>query len=48
MHPTKRNRLLLALFAVVFAVMFLLEARPANGNSLHASSPSVKGEVHDK
>jgi hypothetical protein len=48
MHQTKRNKLLLALFAVVFAVMFLLEARPATGRSLHASSPSEKGEVHDK
>ena len=40
MHQTKRNKLLLALFAAVFAVMFLLEARPATGRSLHASSPS--------
>jgi hypothetical protein len=48
MHQTERNRLLLVLFAVVFAVMFILEARPATGRSLHASSPSDKGEVHDK
>jgi hypothetical protein len=48
MHPTKHNRLLPVLFALVFLVMFLLEARPAPGRSLHASSPSDKGEVHDR
>ena len=41
MNDTKRNSLLVALFFVVFAVMFVFEALQAFGNSVQAHSPST-------
>jgi hypothetical protein len=48
MHSTERNTLLIVLFVVVFAAMFVLEAGQATGSSVQAHPPStsiVKTEV---
>ena len=41
MNDTRRNTVLVALFFVVFAVMFVLEALQAIGNAVQAHSPST-------
>jgi len=41
MHSTERNTLLIVVFVVIFAVMFVLEARQANRISVKAHPPST-------
>jgi hypothetical protein len=48
MHSTGKSKLFIVLFVIVFAGMFILEARPAASKSAQPYSPSPKGEVHEE